>query len=159
MLPGVYKAARKDGTLYYRCSITYQNKHISLGSFEKEETAHLAYREADTLLHTPSIQIDEYEDVSPFLPFDKWVVLINFRDHGIYIKTPVYLETSFFLYFFAPGDYLIFDNDDLFYFSTRTISRRGGICRGRLRHAGQYFIPLWYPQPQRCRQRLCFYQR
>ena len=45
MLPGVYKAARKDGTLYYRCSITYQNKHISLGSFEKEETAHLAYRE------------------------------------------------------------------------------------------------------------------
>ncbi len=126
MLPGVYKAARKDGTLYYRCSITYQNKHISLGSFEKEETAHLAYREADTLLHTPSIQIDDYEDVSPFLPFDKWVVLIYFRDRGMYIKTPVYLETSFFLYFFAPGDYLIFDNDDLFYFSTRTISRRGG---------------------------------
>ena len=45
MLPGVYKAARKDGTLYYRCSITYQNKHISLGSFEKEEKYYSVIRE------------------------------------------------------------------------------------------------------------------
>ncbi|MBO5488978.1 MAG: hypothetical protein J5972_03630, partial [Eubacterium sp.] len=29
-------------------------------------------------------------------------------------------------YFFQPDDYLIFDTDDLFYYSTRTISRRGG---------------------------------
>ena len=36
---------------------------------------------------------------------------------------------------------------------------RAAFVRGRLRHAGQYFIPLWYSQPQRCRQRLCFYQR
>ena len=66
MLPGVYKAARKDGTLYYRCSITYQNKHISLGSFEKEETAHLAYRKPTRFfIHHPS----RLTIMKMFLPF------------------------------------------------------------------------------------------
>ena len=44
MLPGVYLATKKDGTVYYRSSITYRSKHISLGSFPTEEDAHCAYR-------------------------------------------------------------------------------------------------------------------
>ena len=28
LLPGVYTAKKKDGTLYYRSSITYKNKQI-----------------------------------------------------------------------------------------------------------------------------------
>ena len=44
MLPGVYLATKKDGTVYYRSSITYRSKHISLGSFSTEEDAHCAYR-------------------------------------------------------------------------------------------------------------------
>ena len=35
-LPGVYKTNKKDGTLYYRASINYKGKHISLGSFDNE---------------------------------------------------------------------------------------------------------------------------
>ena len=41
MLPGVYIAYKKNGTAYYRASITYRNKHISLGSFHTEEDANL----------------------------------------------------------------------------------------------------------------------
>ena len=32
----------------------------------------------------------------------------------------------YFYYYFSPDDFYIFDIDDLFYYSTRTISRRGG---------------------------------
>ena len=44
----------------------------------------------------------------------------------MYIKTPIYLKKNFFLYYFGPDDYLTFDIDDLFYYSTHSISRRGG---------------------------------
>ena len=46
MLKGVFPATKKDGTIYYRTSINYSGKHISLGSFASEEMAHLAYKEA-----------------------------------------------------------------------------------------------------------------
>ena len=32
MLPGVYLATKKDGTVYYRSSITYRSKHLSYPS-------------------------------------------------------------------------------------------------------------------------------
>ena len=32
-LPGVYQAKKKNGTIYYRSSLTYRAKHISLGSY------------------------------------------------------------------------------------------------------------------------------
>ena len=43
-----------------------------------------------------------------------------------YIKTPIYLRKHFFYYYFDCEDFLTFDIDDLFYYSTRTITRRGG---------------------------------
>ena len=49
-LPGAFKAQKKDGTIYYRSSITYKNKHISLGSYDTEHNAHLAYMCANELL-------------------------------------------------------------------------------------------------------------
>ena len=49
-LPGSFQATKKDGTIYYRSSITYKNKHISLGSFSTDQEAHLAYVEANTIL-------------------------------------------------------------------------------------------------------------
>lgn len=123
MKPGVYTATKKDGTLYYRSSITYKNKHISLGSFTSEADAGTAYQIADTLLHDTSLTLEAYHGV---LSFKKWVSLINFRDNGIYIKTPVYLRDKYFHYYFSLDDYYIFDIDDLFYFSTHSILRRGG---------------------------------
>lgn len=125
MLPGVYQAEKKDGTVYYRSSITYKNKHISLGSFADEESAHRAYLLAGEVTSDASIAIEDYHRDHP-LAFKKWVVLINYRDNDMYVKTPIYLKERFFYYYFAPEDYLIFDSDDLFYYSTHSIMRRGG---------------------------------
>ena len=35
-LPGVFKAQKKNGDIYYRSSITFRSKHISLGSFDND---------------------------------------------------------------------------------------------------------------------------
>lgn len=126
MLPGVYRAKKKDGTEYFRSSITYIGKHISLGSFSSEKEASEAYYQADQLLHEPSLTLNSYSGRESLLSFAKWVTLINFRDNGMYIKTPIYLRQRYFHYYFNKDDYLTFDIDDLFYYSTRSISRRGG---------------------------------
>ena len=55
MLAGVYKAKKKDGTVYYRSSITFSGKHISLGSFQTEQDAHRTYLLADRILHDSTL--------------------------------------------------------------------------------------------------------
>ena len=126
MLPGVYLAKRKDGKIYYRSSITYKNKHISLGSYEYEEKAHQAYVLAGEVLAASNTYTIEDYSMKCILAFSKWVTLINFRDNGIYIKTPIYLKNKFFLYYMDMDTPLTFDIDDLFYYSTRKIMKRGG---------------------------------
>ena len=124
-LAGVYTARRKDGTTYFRASLTYRNKHISLGSHDEKQKAHEIYRTASALLKDTTLRLEDYREDSP-LSFAKWVCLINFRDNGIYFSTPIYIRPRFFYYYFSPNDYFIFDKDDLFYYSSRKISRRGG---------------------------------
>ena len=124
-LSGVYTAKRKDGTTYFRASLTYRNKHISLGSYDQEQEAHETYLCGLQLLRDSSCTLDDY-DVSSPLSFSKWVSLINFRDNGIYMNTPIYIRPRFFYYYFSPSDFFIFDMDDLFYYASRKISRRGG---------------------------------
>lgn len=129
LLPGVYQAKKKDGSIYYRSSITYKNKHISLGSYTTIEFANSAYQEAKYLL-SKGIGLDDFEKRDSFfngvLPFDKWVILINYRDNGIYIKTPIYIYHRYFLYYLDVHYALKFDVDDLFYYSTHSIIKRGG---------------------------------
>ncbi len=125
MQPGVYIAYKKDGTLYYRSSITYKNKHISLGSFHDEDSAHNAYIEALKLLEDSSKLLEHYNK-KKLLSFDKWVSLINFRDNNIYFKNPIYLYPKYFLYYMSQEEYFTFDVDDLFYYSNHKIMRRGG---------------------------------
>jgi len=126
LLPGVYTAKKKDGTLYYRGSITYKNKHISLGSFPTEDTAHNAYLEADRILKNTEVSLeDDYSEDSP-LSFEKWVVLTNFRDNSMYIKTPIYMKNRYFLYYLDRQTILKFAVDDLFFYATHKIMRRGG---------------------------------
>ena len=96
-LKGVCKAKKKDGSIYYRASITYKNKHISLGSFSSENLAHKAYLEANRIL-TNNITYKDYNPVN-ILHHDKWIVLHNFRDSGVYIKNPIYLHTFYFSYY------------------------------------------------------------
>lgn len=125
-LQGVYTATKKDGTTYYRASITYANKHISLGSFDSEKKAHKAYCEADKLIHNPSVSIDDYNSKRNTMPFDKWVVLCNFRDNGVYISNPIYVRPRLFYYYFSKDDFFIFSSEDLFYYSAHKIQKRGG---------------------------------
>ena len=125
MYKGVYQAKRKDGTIYYRASITYRRKHISLGGFPTRETANAAYLEAGRLIYSLNITLNNYEETSP-LPFEKWVIIINFRDNGLYFGTPIYARPKFFYYYLSPALVLKFDIDDLFYFSSRKIMKRNG---------------------------------
>ena len=122
--PGVYEAVKKDGTIYYRASFTYKTKHISLGSFDTADTANKAYNEAHMLINS-SLTLMEYNN-NYILDFKKWVVIINFRDNGLYIKTPIYLRNKMFYYYLSKSEYYIFDVDDLFYYSTHSIMKRGG---------------------------------
>ena len=123
-LPGSFQAKKKDGTIYYRSSITYKNKHISLGSFSTQEDAHKAYLQAGSLIATGSLSLDSYTSNS-LLSFEKWVVLINFRDNNIYIGTPIYVRPKFFYYYLSSKIRLIFDIDDLFFYASHKISQRG----------------------------------
>lgn len=127
MLPGVFKSVKKDGNIYYRSSITFRSKHISLGSFNSEEKAHNAYLDALNIINNGQAFIPEdYSDgICKVLSFGKWVVLANFKNNGIYIKTPIYLKKKFFYYYLSEQDVLIFDADDLFYYSDHSIMRRG----------------------------------
>ena len=121
---GVYITALKDGTPSYRASITHRGRHISLGSFEKMDQAAKAYEEASMILSTPTFTISSLHDCMA-LPFEKCITLINFRDKGMYISNPIYLEKKFFLYYLSPTHILKFDIDDLFYYSSHKIMVRG----------------------------------
>lgn len=128
MLKGTYIGEKKDKTPLYRASITYKNKHISLGSFKDEKTAHKAYMEAHRLINSKKEALklfETYDENKHFLSFDKWVCLINARDNKIYIKTPIYLEKRSFLYYFNKNLHYRFDVDDLFYYSNHKIMKRG----------------------------------
>ncbi len=124
MLQGVFKACKKDHTEYYRASVTYQNKHISLGSFDTEEKAGGAYNEAKEVLYSRK-KISDYDGLV-YLDFKKWVTLINVRDNKMYIKTPIYLQKKYFEYYLSPELFLKFDVDDLFYYSKHSIMTRDG---------------------------------
>ncbi len=124
-LPGVYTATKKDGTKYYRASLTYKNKHISLGSYETAVIANMAYLEALELLTNSSVGIDNYSS-SKTLLFEKWVSLVNFRDNGLYFSNPIYIRPKFFYYYISPTEFYTFDTDDLFYYSSHKIMKRGG---------------------------------
>lgn len=133
MPTGVFTAFKKDKTEYYRASVTFLGKHISLGSFDQADAAANAYREALEVLYRSDLHyIDEnlltttYSDRPMHLSFEKYILLINFRDHRIYIKTPIYLCQKYFLYFLAESMVLRFDTDDLFYYSNHKIMARGG---------------------------------
>lgn len=125
-LPGSFQATKKDGTIYYRSSITYKNKHISLGSYSTDEEASFAYKEASLLLSDIDISLEDFHKTNPHLSFEKWVILINFRDNGIYFSTPIYVRPKFFYYYLTSKIRLTFDIDDLFFYSSHKISRRGG---------------------------------
>ena len=125
LLKGVYKRVDSKGRDRFVASFTYRSKHISLGSFEKMETANSAYNEALELVSDKSQKsLDDYESAMS-LNFEKWITIINFRDNGLYIKNPIYLRRKFFEYYLSPTEVMKFSAEDLFYYSNHKIIRRG----------------------------------
>lgn len=122
---GIYTAKKKDGSLYYRASITFHTKHISLGSFESQTLAAQTYQEARLVLDNPDIRLAHYSQFSG-LSHDKFIALLNFRDNGIYFKTPIYLRKQYFEYYLSEHEILKFDRDDLFFYASKKIQKKGG---------------------------------
>lgn len=129
MASGVYTAHKKNGTVYYRANIHYHAKHISLGSFDSYDQATEVYLQAKNLLADQTVTLPHAFSCEEYaaLPYDKIVILLNFRDNKIYLGTPIYLKSKhYFVYYLSPEIELKFDNDDLFYYSSHRILRRGG---------------------------------
>ena len=124
-LKGVFPSTKKNGTVYYRASITYKNKHLSLGSYVSPEAAHQAYSEAHMILHDRSTRLEDYAP-GLSLSFEKWIVLHNFGNNGYYFKSPIYLRKYYFSYYLDPDTELFFDVEDLFYYANHKIIRREG---------------------------------
>ncbi len=135
-LEGVFPATKKSGEVYFRASLTYRRKHISLGSYTTPETAHQAYLEGLKLLSDTSINLNSYRSISP-LTFEKWVCLLNFRDNGIYFGNPIYMGQKLFYYYLSPSHILKFDLDDLFFYSSHKI-----MCRGNHYFVADYGMQL-----------------
>ena len=126
MPSGIYKAERKDKTTYYRANIYFKGKHISLGSYENADEAYAVHLSAAALLNDQTAMLPDAFFKYPLLNFEKIVILLNYRDHHMYLGTPIYLMHRYFLYYLAPDLELKFDTDDLFYYSSHRILKRGG---------------------------------
>lgn len=134
-LPGAYSAKKKSGEIYYRASVTYRSRHLSLGSFKTEQEASAAYEEALRILSSDNEYdenkdelkiVDEYMSGQHILSFHKWIMLKNFKENGMYCRNPIYLKKRYFIYYLDIQTPLKFDADDLFYYMSHKIMRRGG---------------------------------
>ena len=126
MTKGVYEAKKKNGQLYYRAHIHFRGKHIALGSFDTMDHAGKVHEAARELLDDIKITLPDAFSKYPLIRYDKIVTLLNFRNNGIYLGTPIYLLSGYFIYYLSPELELKFDNDDLFYYSSHRILQRGG---------------------------------
>lgn len=123
--PGVYQSKKKNGDIYYRVSLTYRRKHISLGSFEDYDTASQVYMEGRHILEHEEITLTDYCQYH-FIEHGKFVCLLNFRDTGLYFPNPIYLRKQYFEYYLTQKQVLKFDRDDLFFYASHRIQQKGG---------------------------------
>lgn len=123
-LKGV-QIVKQQNKVYYKSSITYKNKHISLGSYNQAFIANNAYIEAQDILVNKKYSLIDYSK-SMILPFEKWVILHNFRDNNYYIGKPIYLYKSYFCYYINEKTELRFDTEDLFFYFNHKIHFRNG---------------------------------
>lgn len=122
--PGVFTARKKNGEIYYRASITFRGKHISLGSFDSAILANKAYEKAGSLLNS-TLRIPDYNAKTSIISLEKWIVLINYRDNNVYFHNPIYLKNNYFQYYLSLSVVLTFDIEDLFYYASHKIQQRG----------------------------------
>lgn len=123
-MKGVYITRKKDNSIYYRVSLTFKGKHISLGSYDDEKAANLAYEEGKQVIEL-ALTPDDYKP-SMVIYHDKFIVLSNFVTNGIYFATPIFLRKQYFEYYLSETTILKFDRDDLFFYASHKIQKKGG---------------------------------
>lgn len=121
---GVFETNKKNGDPSFRASLTYKGKHIALGSFDTLEKAKGAYEEGILTLNS-DFGLEDYGRYR-YLPFDKYVVLVNVRDCGLYCANPIIVRKNYVSYYLSTDEELKFSKDDLFYYMSHKILRRGG---------------------------------
>ena len=122
---GVYTTKKKNGTPSYRVSLTFRGKHISLGSFDDYDRACRVYNEGRNIVDNPDISLQDYSrDMN--ISHDKFIILLNYRDNGIYFATPIYVRKQYFEYYLTDTRVLKFDRDDLFFYAAHKIQQKGG---------------------------------
>lgn len=127
MTQGVSIATKKDGTVYYRAPVSITKINISVSeAMRMRPTAGNAYLEALAILGSLDQLPEDYIEQPTTLSFEKIIVLLNFRNNGIYFKNPIYLRNGYFSYYLSRIEELKFDVDDLFYYSSRKIQKRQG---------------------------------
>lgn len=117
----IYPVTKNDVTTY-RVYFVANSKKIYLGAYKNEVTAQRVLEEAKTIMKA-SFGLHLMHDF--LLDYKKQVCLSNYRDYSVYIKNPIYLHDTYFTYYLSKDTFLIFDNKDLFYFSTSHIRKRG----------------------------------
>lgn len=120
---GVYETRKKDGSTYYRCSVTVKRKHISLGSYATEDEAAAVYEEARAIIDGDPASLPE---APVHLPYQKFITLLNLKKNGVYFGNPIFLKKNFFEYHLSPDRILKFDRDDLFFYAAHRIQLKGG---------------------------------
>lgn len=121
---GVFVTQKKNGQTSFRTSLTYRNKHIALGSFDTMDTAKKVYDEGQRILADAEINVEDYSDKYS-ISFEKYVVLINFRDSGLYCSNPLIIRKNYISYYFSVDEEYKFSKDDLFFYMSHKILRRG----------------------------------
>ncbi len=124
-LKGVQVIYKKNNDINYKSSITYRNKHISLGSYNSAEIANKVYLEAYDIVFNCKYKIIDFSK-DMLIHFEKWVILHNFRDNNYYISTPIYLYKSYFCYHLNEHIEFKFDTQDLFFYAIHKIHFRNG---------------------------------
>ncbi|MGL4345591.1 MAG: hypothetical protein ACRCTE_10360 [Cellulosilyticaceae bacterium] len=120
-------------TVYY----LYKSKKIYIGIYNSEIEAQEAYNYTNRVFRE-GISIETYSPGR--IAFQKFITLVNFRDHGMFINHPIYVCSGYFKYFFSEEVYLILDLKDLFYFSTYKIYRRGHYLYTSSSHSQQSIL-------------------
>lgn len=112
----------KSTLTQYKVYFTYGGKKIYLGTFASYEEAELANAQANEIMVAPKGTLT-FDNL--LLAPKKVICLCNFRDNKVYIKNPIYLYDTCFLYYVSKEVILTLDTKDLLYFSTYKIFKRG----------------------------------
>lgn len=131
---GVFRTNKKDGSVYFRASITFKEKHISLGSFSTEEAAGAAYCFARKYLDGEQEYLPhEYEDI---ILSGIHTNQTAYKSSDISNECEESLKTKNFIGEYLEQDFLSYDK----WIMLLNLKKTGIYCKNPIYLYGKYFI-------------------